>query len=78
MMIDFCNKIKQHLEDENKDVISYMELAEEASDSGYAQILKDIAYEESIHAKHLKDILEDIDKTEGPTETENKVKTVVK
>jgi rubrerythrin len=57
-MIDFYKELQEHLEDECEDVVDYTELANKANDSGEAQILKDIAYEEYIHAGHLKDILQ--------------------
>ena len=56
-MIDFYEELKDHLEDEYKDVISYIQLSKNANNPGEAQILKDIAREEYIHAGHLERLL---------------------
>lgn len=48
------------VKDEYNDVISYVNLSKTAASydfEGPAQILKDIAYEEYLHAEHLENIL---------------------
>ena len=59
---------KDH-ESEASDYEKYMALADKADeefpDRGYGFILRDIAKEEEIHRRHIKDILDDINKWAG-------------
>lgn len=55
---NMINTLLNSLPDEYNDVLKYMRLAKEAGDNeAVAQVLSDIAYEEYIHAKHIKEIL---------------------
>lgn len=64
--IDVRKEIEEDLEDEASDVEKYKKLAKAAYEkyqhAGYASILMDIAKEEHQHNKHLKAILDDMDK----------------
>ena len=51
--------ISDHIMEEEKDSKMYMDMAEEFESEGHpgaAAILRDMAHEEMIHAKHLKEI----------------------
>lgn len=51
--------IHDHVLEEEKDAEMYMEMADEFEKEGHpgeAAILRDIAHEEMIHAKHLKNL----------------------
>lgn len=52
-------KLQGALLDEYEDVVDYCAMAEKAGDE-YKSILHTIAKEEWTHAKHLKDIIEDM------------------
>lgn len=69
--IDLKKELEMAHEDEESDVEKYMKLAAYADEHhprcGYGQILRDIAKEESQHRKHIKMILEDMDKRAGET-----------
>lgn len=54
--MDFYQILNDQLRDEYNDVITYTMLSKEAKDPT-AQVLRDIAREEYVHSKHLKDIL---------------------
>lgn len=58
-MNDFYDLIKQDIADEARDHNKYMELASKAPTEKARKILTDIAREESIHHKYLKEILND-------------------
>lgn len=53
---EFKAKIEERINDEYNDVLTYMELSKSAENDGDKQILRDIAREEYIHAKHLEKI----------------------
>ena len=60
MMDELIKMVKEHLREEEHDVDTYHTMASMAYEHDHeelAQVLNDIAYEESIHAKHLSDIL---------------------
>ena len=56
-MTNFYAELTGLLEDEYKDVLVYIDLSKKANDSGEAQILRDIAREEYVHAGHLERLL---------------------
>lgn len=62
----FCDHLTASIYEEMKDAGKYDELAkraaEEYPDRGYDAILRDISREETIHLRHLEDILFDIKK----------------
>ena len=64
--INIREELENDLEDEKGDVSKYMELAHWAEmhypGHGYAAILRDIAKEEAVHHKHIKEILDDMDR----------------
>lgn len=51
-------KIAEHYEDELRDVLDYLKMAEETEDSTQRCIFRDIAKEEHEHATMLKHLLE--------------------
>lgn len=62
-MDEFVKELEIALEDEDKGVEQYTKLARwcwENGYTGYSQILSDMASEELTHARHLKEIWEDI------------------
>lgn len=62
-MDEFIKALEDALKDEDEGFEFYTELAKECYEHGhmaYAQILDDIASEELIHAKHIREILEEI------------------
>lgn len=75
-MINFYGELNDHLKNEYKDVLVYADLSKKASDPGEAQILKDIAREEYIHAGHLEGILKDAGMLEESPENKEKAKAV--
>ena len=57
---ELIHELSERVKDEFNDVVSYSKLSKVASTHGLegpAQILKDIAHEEHLHAKHLENIL---------------------
>lgn len=60
--MDIYEELQKHLLNEYDDVFKYVELSKADGNSGEAQILRDIAREEFVHAEHLKKILEDANK----------------
>lgn len=62
----FCDHLKKSIHEEMKDSGKYDEMAKKAEEEypgmGYAAILRDIAHEETVHLRHLQDILFDIQK----------------
>lgn len=66
---DFKKALEVDHESEMSDHDKYMKLAEMADEQypcrGYGAILRDIAKEEEIHKRHIKSILDDIDKWAG-------------
>ena len=67
--IGIKDELLQDHEDESSDVEKYMKLASAADEQfpcrGYGAILRGIAKEESQHRKHIKMILDDMDKLAG-------------
>jgi ferritin len=60
-MKEMCMHYKNHLTEEMADIKSYMDMSCELKKSGNdleAQIVKDIAKDESTHAKHIIHMLE--------------------
>lgn len=56
-------ELSEHLKDEFNDVINYINLSNSAASLGLegpAQILKDIAHEEYLHAEHIENILQEM------------------
>lgn len=53
---EFKDKIEDRINDEYNDVVTYINLSKLAENDGDKQILRDIAREEYIHAKHLEKI----------------------
>lgn len=74
-MNDFYKKIKEYYEDESKDNNKYLELAAIAPTVKAKKILTDIAREEAIHHKFLKEILDDanMDEEDLSNKSDNKV-----
>ncbi len=66
--IDLKAELEKDLAEEQSDMDKYMNLAEHAKamypNCGYDSILKDIAHEEQLHHKHIRAILDDIQKKE--------------
>ena len=66
---DLKKALEADHESEMSDHDKYMKLAEMADEQypcrGYGAILRDIAKEEEIHKRHIKSILDDIDKWAG-------------
>ena len=62
-------ELKTAMQEEKADANHYGELAEMADktypDKGYGSILRDIAGEEKTHWKHLKAIIDDMEKAEN-------------
>ena len=59
-MSDFYKQIKKHFEEEAHDNTAYLKLAEMAPTVKAKKILTDIAHEEAIHHKFLKEIMDDM------------------
>lgn len=55
--MDIYEEMKKHLSNEYDDVAKYVDLSKADANDGEAQILRDIAHEEYMHARHLKSIL---------------------
>lgn len=56
-------ELSERVKDEFNDVVTYSKLSKVAATHGLegpAQILKDIAHEEHLHAQHLEDILREL------------------
>lgn len=56
-------ELSKRVKDEFNDVVGYSKLSKIAATLGLkgpAQILKDIAYEEHLHAQHLEDVLREL------------------
>ena len=62
--MDFYEEIKKHVADEASDDNTYLKLAEIAPTEKARKILTDIAHDESMHHKYLKEILSDCDNTD--------------
>lgn len=60
---ELINELIEHVKNELNDVVTYSKLSKVAATHGLegpAQILKDIAYEEHLHAEHLENILREL------------------
>lgn len=60
---ELITNLSEHFKNELKDVIIYTKLSKAAASiglNGPAQILKDIAREEHLHAQHLENILKEL------------------
>ena len=68
-MSDYYDTIQSRIDDEKRDVITYEALAAKAPNDGAAQLLRDIAHEESLHAEHLEYILAHKDEAAAVTDT---------
>lgn len=61
---ELITKLSEHVKDELNDVMTYTNLSKAAAANkleGPAQILKDIAHEEFLHAEHLENILREME-----------------
>lgn len=59
-MNELVSKLKSKLESEQNDNAAYQEIADLAEEHGYygcAAILRDIAHEESVHHRHLQNLI---------------------
>ena len=57
---ELINELSKRVKDEFNDVVTYSKLSKVAATHGLegpAQILKDIAHEEHLHAEHLENVL---------------------
>lgn len=60
---ELYDMLAENVKDEYNDVIRYVNLSKAAASNGFdghAQILKDIAREEFLHAEHLENILREM------------------
>lgn len=74
--MDFYEELNNHLKDEYEDVISYAELSKRAT-GGDAHILRDMAREEFVHAKHLKNILQSAGRLQECSELEKQAEAAL-
>lgn len=68
--MDFYQSLNDQLQGEYKDVLTYVNLSKNAKD-GDAHILRDIAREEYVHSKHLKDMLQNAGRLQDYSELES-------
>lgn len=60
---ELYNTLAAHIKDEYGDVLKYVNMSKAAASNnleGAAQILKDIAHEEFLHAEHVENILREM------------------
>lgn len=68
--MDFYQALNDQLMGEYQDVVTYINLSKNAK-GGDAHILRDIAREEYVHAKHLKSMLQEAGRLQDFSELES-------
>ena len=75
--MDFYQTLNDQLKDEYEGVITYVNLSKQATD-GSSHILKDMAREEYVHSKHLKNILQESGRLQNFTDLERQAEDALK
>ncbi|MDE5763750.1 MAG: hypothetical protein K2I00_02145 [Ruminococcus sp.] len=57
---ELIKHLSENLREEFRDIIRYADMSKKVNNSGYSQILRDMAHEEQQHANHIKNILADM------------------